>query len=124
MTTKGCPTGQHTHHNTRAHAIAATPTLLTPNLTIPNPYNWNCKTMVQKNTGSRASLFCDTGGGGGDEILEEAGTFSGQALLLSYLYPRGGGGSSQGGRHPLTALSIVPTHLWYIQLRGGIDISL
>ena len=35
----------------------------------------------------------------------------------------GGGGSSQGGRHPLTALSIVPTHLWYIQLRGGIDIS-
>ena len=34
------------------------------------------------------SLFCDTGGGGG-EILEEAGTFSGQALLLSYPYPTG-----------------------------------
>ena len=32
---------------------------------------------------------------------EEAGTFSGQALLWSYPCPRGGGGSSQGGRHPL-----------------------
>ena len=29
-------------------------------------------------------------GGGG--IFEEAGTFSGQAVLLSYAYPRGGGG--------------------------------
>ena len=43
----------------------------------------------------RASLFCDTGGGGGGEILEEAGTFSGQALLLSYPYPRGGGVQSR-----------------------------
>ena len=38
-----------------------------------------------------SSLFCDTGGGGGGEILEEAGSFSGQALLLSYPYPRGRG---------------------------------
>ena len=34
----------------------------------------------------RQAFFCNTGGGGG-EILEEAGTFSGQALLLSYAYP-------------------------------------
>ena len=49
------------------------------------------------------AFFVIRGGEGGGEILEEAGTFSGQALLLSYPYP-GGGGSSQGGRHPLTAL--------------------
>ena len=54
------------------------------------------------------AFFVIRGGEGGGEILEEAGTFSGQALLLSYPYPRGGG-SSQGGRHPLTALSTVPT---------------
>ena len=54
------------------------------------------------------AFFVIWGGEGGGEILEEAGTFSGQALLLSYPYP-GGGGSSQGGRHPLTALSTVPT---------------
>ena len=54
------------------------------------------------------AFFVIRGGEGGGEILEEAGTFSGQALLLSYPYP-GGGGSSQGGRHPLTALSTVPT---------------
>ena len=35
------------------------------------------------------------GGRGGGEILEEAGTFSGQALLLSYPYPRGGGVQSR-----------------------------
>ena len=34
-------------------------------------------------------------GEGGGEILEEAGTFSGQALLLSYPYPRGGGVQSR-----------------------------
>ena len=44
---------------------------------------------------------------GGDEILEEAGTFSGQALLLSYPYPRGGGPVKEAGTH--TALSTVPT---------------
>ena len=47
------------------------------------------------------SLFCDTGGGGGVEILEVAGTFSGQALLLSYPYPKGGGGGpvKEAGTH-------------------------
>ena len=46
--------------------------------------------------GPGTSLFCDTGGGkGGGEILEEAGTFSGQALLLSYPYPGGGGVQSR-----------------------------
>ena len=35
------------------------------------------------------------GGEGGAEILEEAGTFSGQALLLSYPYPGGGGVQSR-----------------------------
>ena len=50
--------------------------------------------------GGGSSLFCDTGGGGGGEILEEAGTFSGQALLLSYPYPRGGGGPiKEAGTH-------------------------
>ena len=34
------------------------------------------------------------------EIFEEAGTFSGQALLLSYPYPRGGGGPvKEAGTH-------------------------
>ena len=60
-------------------------------------------------TPSLHAFFVIRGGEGGGEILEEAGTFSGQALLLSYPYPGGGGGSSQGGRHPLTALSTVPT---------------
>ena len=45
------------------------------------------------------SLFCDTGGGGGGEILEEAGTFSGQTLLLSYPYPRGGVPVKEAGTH-------------------------
>ena len=40
------------------------------------------------------------------EILEEAGTCRGQALLLSY--PTGEGRWSRGGRHPLNALSPVP----------------
>ena len=49
---------------------------------------------------SHPSLFCDTGGGGGGEILEEAGIFSGQALVLSYPYPKGGGGPVKGaGTH-------------------------
>ena len=39
------------------------------------------------------------GGEGGGEILEEAGTFSGQALLLSYPYPRGGGPVKEAGTH-------------------------
>ena len=69
------------------------------------------------------SLFCDTGGGGG-EILEEAGTFFQGRHCFCPTPTLGGGGGGQGGRHPLTALSTVPTHLWYIQLRGGIDISL
>ena len=49
-----------------------------------------------------AALSCDPDqaffvirGEGGGEILEEAGTFSGQALLLSYPYPRGGGVQSR-----------------------------
>ena len=36
------------------------------------------------------AFFVIRGGEGGGEILEEAGTFSGQALLLSYPYPGGG----------------------------------
>ena len=41
------------------------------------------------------AFFVIRGGEGGGEILEEAGTFSGQALLLSYPYPRGGGVQSR-----------------------------
>ena len=59
--------------------------------------------------GAYGQAFFVMRGEGGGEILQEAGTFSGQALLLSYPYPWVGGGSSQGGRHPLTALSTVPT---------------
>ena len=41
------------------------------------------------------AFFVIRGGEGGGEILEEAGTFSGQALLLSYPYSRGGGVQSR-----------------------------
>ena len=41
-------------------------------------------------THTHQAFFVIRGGQGGGEILEEAGTFSGQALLLSY--PGGGGG--------------------------------
>ena len=68
------------------------------------------KDNYQPSAGCSQAFFVIRGGEGGGETLEEAGTFSGQALLLSYPYPWGGGGSSQGGRHPLTALSTVPTH--------------
>ena len=79
--------------------------LCTKNGTTAMPEQW----VMLQNCGSEQAFFVIRGEGGGGGILEEAGTFSGQALLLSYPYPRGGGGSSQGGRHPLTALSTVPT---------------
>ena len=109
----------------------ASPALCTLQVSAEVPYEdfesgtsqWTPSCMARRQTKERMSnafpflegyhkpgpnLFCDTGGGWGGDILEEAGTFSRQALLLSYPYPRGGG-SSQGGRHPLTALSTVPT---------------
>ena len=46
---------------------------------------------------------------GGDELLEEAGTFSGQALLLSYPYPRGGGGPvKEAGTHSPSCPQYLP----------------
>ena len=69
---------------TKAHAL----------LPFPNPLYPSCA-LSKPPYSLGPSLFCDTGGGGGGEILEEAGTFSGQALLLSYPYRRGGGGQSR-----------------------------
>ena len=63
----------------------------------------------------QAQAFFDTAGG--SEILEEAGTFSAQALLLLYPYPKEEGGPVKEAA--LTALSTSNN----IQLRGGIDIS-
>ena len=49
-------------------------------------------------------------GEGGGEILEEEGTFSGQALLLSYPYP-------MGGRKQVTKALHICTS-WYAYLSG------
>ena len=56
---------------------------------------------------STKPFFVIWGEGGGDEILEGAGTFSGQALLLSYPYPWGGGPVKEAGTlvrntHPIS----------------------
>ena len=64
-------------------------------------------THIPGATPSPQGVFRAGGGGeaffvirGEGEILEEAGTFSGQALLLSYPYPRGGGGPvKEAGTH-------------------------
>ena len=59
------------------------------------PEQW----VLLQNCGSEQAFFVIRGEGGGG-ILEEAGTFSGQALLLSYPYPRGGGGPvKEAGTH-------------------------
>ena len=54
-----------------------------------------------------AVIVMEVGGGGRGRggISEEAGTFLGQALNMSS--PGLGGGSSPGGRHPLTTCSAV-----------------
>ena len=51
--------------------------------------------------------------GGGGAILEEAGTFSGQALLLSYPYPKGGGGPvKEAGTHSISNHTQHPAQGW------------
>ena len=58
------------------------------------------------------SFFVIRGEGGG-AILEEAGTFSGQALLLSYPYPRGGGGPvKEAGTHSISNHTQHPAQGW------------
>ena len=72
---------------------------------------WMVCESVSPTQGATPSLFCDTGGGGGVKSWRRQALFQGRHCFCP-TPTLGGGGSSQGGKHPLTALSLFTLNLF------------